>query len=98
MLVVAVCRAHWHRRSVCPVALALSVPTSHSALGAGRHYDGKCLLCSAELPVKAGASGDDVRIEVGVLTADGTLKRNIACYDARTGFVRAVHHEIFAEQ
>ena len=48
--------------------------------------------------MKASASGDDVKIEVGVLTADGTLKRNIACYDACTGFVRAVDHEIFAGQ
>ena len=55
-------------------------------------------LYAAELPVKAGSSAEDVRIEVGVLTADGTLKRNIACYDARTGFVRAVHHEVFAGQ
>ena len=80
------------------VALELGVFPLHSAHEAKAHQDGTSLLCVAVLPMKASVSGDDVKIEVGVLTADGTFKRNIACYDARTGFVRAVHHEIFAEQ
>ena len=53
-------------------------------------------MSRAELPTEASTSDDVIRMEVGMLAADGVLKRNIACYDARTGFVRAIHHEIYA--
>jgi hypothetical protein len=52
------------------------------------------LIC-AELPTAPRKGQDDISFEVGVVAADGVLKRNITCYDARTGFVRAINHETY---
>ena len=53
-------------------------------------------LHSAELPAVAAAPGAaHIRVEVGVMAADGVFKRNITEYDASHGMARSITHECY---